>query len=1248
MSAPTLDNAHPMGSGCPTASGVHSVYGDCDCAVACRFKILEPGVWAEIADEFGNKEKLMEYMMAARAVSWREILRLFGNKSLMLRARLFAVAVGARPVAAPAASAVRCTLDPEATDTVTYEIPRDRGSGTHLQITVGRGGAAQAGGEAGILALYRAAVPGSAVDDDVLKRIYGALAPLSPGMLKAAMQKAARYGAESVRLWDAELVPAPEYAAVACALLAAHPGGFVPQIQRVVRGVVSALKRVGVILIEDAYAGTPGDLQALFGAALVCQHVRAYHPPAALVARCVHLIHAAVRSPRVINWRPYVTADGGARSETPEPKPKRRRADAGAPSPPSPPSDGVVAADVTEADAARLAQASELLDELRSFGGDLAMMRTVGRLASGKRGALTFRMLPGGGGPPAAGQPVSIAAPPTPRGDDGYTRPAVMPECHIVDQHAQRGVAHPMHAPRLTSFAARFKAVFELVTGANPRLDYALAAAADAAAGAASSDVVAATRFAQRCVMRFLQPEHYPRSTLKVVASEVLACPIDAGTLAAGVGPIPVDVKYKKRKKLALYVVLPTMLPAGGAAAADEVVMLQPTRGNVEDYLAWGKKDDAAEAAACEEERRLARAAARAKPRAVRSPLLPTGKTAVYKDGQWHFDGKPWAEWVQQGQSVTVDHHRLPYWAARHPQEPLPAALFEDDAAVMDALCCVGTGFCPGAKELVLAVAALAPPAVVARAHSLLRHRYDRFSLPVPDLNGGLGLDQLQAYPNDWAAWRLLVLWSRVAPGALRPAVPPRFDVPNAVLLSALTSWLAGRQHTTDGGGNGDNPWQGKAAWRDAYAKADSLLRVHQRDAVGRMQQRHRRGAPGHYLVMDTGHGKTLTALTYAMWRLLHTDLGKRVKRILWVTPPGERLDKSGKAKANDPRNYQLIQSLLDEFTPPEALVEVPVSFVEKRSLQVDAFTVGILHHDNIRSMPELLTAAAADSFLIFDEGDNFYGPSQRTSMALRLASLCPEFIIQTATPVPTKGKIDRLADWLGLTEEYPVTRQNYLVAACNMVALKISLGIESKYSEHALPRTAAAEAAFGGYMRTRDWRALFKVLQSECNAGFCDRAAHYAATDRAANSDGGCFVVCETDRHVKDLCALFRARHPAVPCGDARAMDDGAVAVVFVAAANNRGYNTGVRLGVQIRQPYPGSGAGRQQMEGRIRRMTQKRRVVQYEVVYMAHTLLALLFERQQRDDSVNHSLEQLAEEYDRSVIDFNTPAAAAKKAKK
>eukprot|EP00041_Stephanoeca_diplocostata_P031833 m.1002282 g.1002282 ORF g.1002282 m.1002282 type:complete len:1307 (+) comp24035_c0_seq5:70-3990(+) len=1182
MSAPEQENAHPMGSSCPTTKGIHYVYGDkseqtCTCPNLATFRIIEPGIWVDIADTFGNKDQLMEYVLGDTEVNWRQILSLFGNKTLMLRSRLFAVVAGPRVVVRPSESALRCALR-KVGDAVTYDVSGDPAH--PLEVTVDKGEVSpEPNTKARAIELVSLACPGA--DESILPLIYDTLRPLTNGALKSAMQKAVRFGARFVQLGpDGPKVPASDYAAMTCCMLALNPGGFVPQIQQMVRGVVSAFKRTVVILIEDAYAGSPRQLQGLFGTALVCQRNPSFHPCTSSILLCIRLLWQAAQSDTLLDWRPHV--DGHARQSY-----GGRQLPA------------TVKAEVIPSNAKYVKyfrNLTFLLQQLRSFAGDIAMIATVAKLAKRQTGLPVLRCL---------------------------TRPALMPDCHLMDQHTQPGMGHVVLNPALNTFAERFTMLFGKVTGMNPRKD--------AVDGFEERKEVQTARFAQRVFMRFVTSA--ARTALPVASERNEQHAIDPGTLAAGVGPVETSVKLPRRKRINLLVVLPTHWPKDTPSQPEEVVMLQPSRAKVDDYLEWGNKEDADELAQSDRERQAARQLVRDRTLAVRSPLLPRGN-ATFVHGCWHFQGRPWIEWMADGVLVKVSIHPPP---AHWPAVP-PTVLLHDNQVLSEALSVTGTGMCEDARARILTLCDGLPQALVARTHGLLRQRYEHFSMPVPARDGGLGADQLQAYAGDWDAWRLLVLFSRLVPGALRPALPPRFDVPNAVLLSMVTSWMSSRREVMPMAEHTQSPWAARPAWAEGYATAIQTLRVHQRDAVERMKQRHLRGAPGHYLVMDTGHGKTYTAVTYAMWRLLHTALGHQVRRIIWVTPPGSKLDKSG--KAGDPRNFQLIRSLMDEFQTNEALIPLPVSFVDKTAATVEAmfpeFTICVVHHDHLRSMPDKLVSVANSSFMIFDEGDNFYGISQRTSMALRVARLSPDFIIQTATPVPGSGNLDRLAEWLGLTEEYPVTRRNYLVAACNMVSLKISLGITSHYLVHEVERTPAAEQAFRRYTADKDWNKLFHRLQRETNQAFCERAHYHAVRDRKETPRGGCFVVCEGDRHVQQMLELFRELYRDVRCGDASDMANPAVAVVFVTSTNCRGYNSGVRMGVQIRQPYPGSAASRQQMEGRIRRMNQRREQVTYEVVYMQHTLMHLLHTRQQRDDNVNHSLEQLAEEYDRTAIEF------------
>lgn len=169
----------------------------------------------------------------------------------------------------------------------------------------------------------------------------------------------------------------------------------------------------------------------------------------------------------------------------------------------------------------------------------------------------------------------------------------------------------------------------------------------------------------------------------------------------------------------------------------------------------------------------------------------------------------------------------------------------------------IGTGCVKGAKQLVITLFASAPAPIALRAASALRQQWTVVALPTPSLDGGLGSDQLAAYAGDWDAYRLLVLLSRLVPGALRPSMPPSFQIPEPRLLRVVERWamvgsrLAGGARTEEAdeehedteataaatdasevasGGSAATPydWASHPKWSDVGSKAKARLMEHQ------------------------------------------------------------------------------------------------------------------------------------------------------------------------------------------------------------------------------------------------------------------------------------------------------------------------------------------------------------------------------------------------------------------------------------
>ena len=130
---------------------------------------------------------------------------------------------------------------------------------------------------------------------------------------------------------------------------------------------------------------------------------------------------------------------------------------------------------------------------------------------------------------------------------------------------------------------------------------------------------------------------------------------LDAGVLAAAVGPIPVMISLKSKKpskkrkngegeessemksqKRELLVLLGLRCPE------DEVVMQKPVRATRD---LFGDLTD--------QERTKAIQEARGQVHRLQSPMLPAMKTATFKGVRWEVDGRSWSEVLQEGVKAT-------------------------------------------------------------------------------------------------------------------------------------------------------------------------------------------------------------------------------------------------------------------------------------------------------------------------------------------------------------------------------------------------------------------------------------------------------------------------------------------------------------------------------------------------------------------------------------------------------------------
>ncbi|CAB9519679.1 expressed unknown protein [Seminavis robusta] len=814
-----------------------------------------------------------------------------------------------------------------------------------------------------------------------------------------------------------------------------------------------------------------------------------------------------------------------------------------------------------------LKQSAVLLRIVKSFPGDMDMMDSVAGLAKTK-GCLTLtRCLPA-------------------------NRLSVMPLFHCVDQHTYRGVGHV--GPSGPTFTKKFQTIFGSTTGFNPRHA--------SSEGFEAKAAVKETRFAQRCVARFAF--HVPLATIPAQPETVtFQLSLDSGTLAAAAGPIPVKIKIGKATREVLVIL-------GVRCPEDEVVMMKPARATRD---LFGSLTD--------EQRANAIAEARKQTITARSPVLKSAKTISFRDGCWQLDEKPWNP--QEGRTLVVPLVEEPVWASVDGDGV--ASALRSDAALEESLTKKApAGLVPAAETLIGKLAASAGDAVTLRAISMLRQQYVKVTLPTPALDGGLGSDQLVAYKGDWEVFRLLALVARFAPGALRPGIPPNFAVVDANLLRLVERWMIRGMRAKDEQVLTTNKWANNPLWR-GMASAEQKLMEHQRCAVESMKRRDREaGSSNHYLIMDTGVGKTVTSLCYLYRWLLHH--GQNVTKVIWVTPKG--------TVDNLIKQLQMTWSAPVWKVPRLSTAKKPKPGDGDRLILKD-YHINVIHADHLRGMIDFgLTELAPASVIVFDEVDELYAPTLRTSAARRLAQLCAKFVAQTATPM--RRNESQLMAWLSDTCSFPVDVRNLLVAASGMVSIQLELGIASKEELNLVPMSDTVRKSLRELLVKRRWLPMAQLVQQHTNAAMVEQAVKLAVEDRKKHRDGGVLMVADTKDHAEKLIAACNARGKVRAGGfdTLEASNAAEYGIVVVPKDKDRGYNSAVRLGSMVTGVYAGNGASRHQMRGRLRRLGQKRKVVHFHTVVMENSLLHLLHIRHDAVDSMNISLQELGDKFSADVL--------------
>jgi hypothetical protein len=959
----------------------------------------------------------------------------------------------------------------------------------------------------------------------------------SSGPLKSALQKFVRIRTKNVALPEDREVSSRLFVASSFALCATEAGdAYLAELHISVPGHVAALKRAAIVMVEDGLpAGGAAVVQAVALLALVAG--RGHVCPLRGLVAVARALASCCDSTDVFAFRRV-------------------------------PPNATVDSDQT---AARVA--SDCITELRSFEGDLAMMRQFASYAT---------------------LPVNRSA----------VRHESVPWSHLADHHVYPGMAHMCWEMQVDKEGSGFKgrlgrAIFDGVTGFNPRVQ-----------GNLLSDLldVKEVRTAQDLMMATVLT--LPRtSTGAPTRTQEMKVDLPSGVLSGAVGPVKVKVEttpqedmqddagITKGTKWELQVVI-------GIANADEKVILEPLqRGSLEDP----RMPPTASAI------RKAIDEVRGKKLAIRSDLLPQ-TVAEYSAGGWNVGGEAWKFGDSEETNTTsVVANILP--------DPASTDL-TDDEAVRSALLLekVPGGVCESAEAIVKEYCSTLGQQQSLRMLSIMRGAVGTFRMPIPAKDGGIATGQAGAFDGDWKVYRALVLISRLVPGAFSPKRPPVFEIRNQGLLLKVCQWITEAARTEEAVEN--------ARWSpDGIFEGEGELKVNvtdygfQRELVRQMLAKDNSAAitcPSHFLVLPTGSGKTVVASWYALkYASTHN-----VKRIIWMTV---------KATADTHvRDLSLFfEGRLTVSKWPDTAGDVVVIPHEELSARGRDVLIGWcletaktaflvvdevhrLFGSTIKSSGALRIADACQKSLLSTAIPPVFSPAH---------PLSAEWLRRSIT-FPTRSETVAIAALSSAAVVEPYTKQTiYVPVAIDQAQRNQMLALirsDSSWTRLAEQARGFAEASF-----------VERVLQEAA----ADRLANpgggvFVVADNGAEADR---LVAIFSR------STTAARRPSGDSGDGGLPSyqydrDPSVAILVEVKTRSEGYSLD-RLGVTVTSVLASSPATRIQFRGRIARVAlQKREIIKYITIYPEGTILEFLLKRQSSLDQKMGSLGGLAT----LVVDF------------
>jgi superfamily II DNA or RNA helicase len=933
---------------------------------------------------------------------------------------------------------------------------------------------------------------------------------LPPSAYKSIIQKIIRFRPKMVSfpefLSGDNIIESKSVLTSLIHLILNKPGSFVPDIQRYVSGQESGFKRLAVSMMEDGYCSDSDKLATIFTAALLSQRVKSWKPSQNLVDMTIKL---AIQVFEEDKYYDYNISRGL--------KTKPFYLDNGQPS---------------------LARCSALLDEIRSFHGDMALARDC--------------------------SVCSIA--------EGISnRPEIMDMEHSVDQHWATGVAYFMKVELVNQFCEKgnnsnvfspvFKRIWEDSSSINPRkrkdFNY---------QEFTKDPLVQEYRKAQRLYLVSKLSSQQHRN--KIDGEYKLKVELNMGWLACLIGTLEVGGSP------------PSLVTASADSPLDLIAIRRPSRDSDAKPLNEKQKKKAIEKAKAMLQKGINLNSA-----SIPIPELKGAKVKL-EEGEYKIYTKNkkvynWEQLANTTLSFTI-HPKIADWNMEK------------------GLVQIGVGVEKDVDQSLLSLVESCDLKVIRRVLYYLAGYGGNIEINRINRDGGGILKSVVV--EDVGAFQTFLRISSLYPAAIRPVYgqPGKFKVYSLPLLWKIKKMIASQIYSK------------KAVYQSQWPvnirdHRKRQLWDHQSQILKEMTTNYKGGGIGTFLWLQVGMGKTLIVMKYIEWLIANKQLPKYIV----YTLPESALT----SVVEEIRQFRLPIRLMVPLKDISGRT-FPKYVEVTTSCKPEPYHINIVTSDNnLRKCENELVKAADDTLFIVDEVHKAMNDSKRTSVALNIASLARDFVVFTGTPV-IDSKTYKLIAWLKMIVPYEVNAKNYLVAANSMITRSVNTGIkverskvEAKFESQELREYNSLIPLGLGGKNTNPSPAQMRKASEICYR-VCDRKI-VSQVMGFLKEKKGVMVVAKDTKHQSLLRSLIISQGIEekdiflLSSGKSILLTDDSVKdgqhdykVVIVPIRRPEGY-TLTRLKAMITGIYPSNQATRTQIEGRINRIGQSAKILQYKIVH-------------------------------------------------